>query len=638
MPNGSNFQPVVSADQRIPEFTVRAVLLGLILSVVLGAANVYLGLYAGLTVSASIPAAVISMAILKGILRRGTILENNMVQTIASTGESLAAGVIFTVPALLITQVWHKFHFWPTTLIALTGGLLGILFMIPLRRALVIEEPELRYPEGVACAEILKVGDQGAKGGGTAIFLAILLGGVYKFLSSGLGLLKGGIEWAWTTGKSVFFFGSETSLALLAVGYIVGSNIGSLIFIGGALGWIVGIPLYTAVYGMPEGEPLEVAWTLWSTQIRYVGVGAMALGGLSTIVNCRVGIKKGLQKIFTLSKTPGELEIRTEQDLKRRIMFPFMVVTIILVFFLYQYLTQDTTLSLTSSLLMIIATFFFVAVASYIVGLVGSSNSPVSGMTICALLFAATVVLLFGYSGQAGVIAVLGIAGVVCCAACTSGDICQDLKTGYLVGATPRKQQIGEIMGAIVPAFFFAPILTILQTAYGIGTPVREGVKPLVAPQAMLFSKLSEAFFLDKGELPWNMFWIGIILAAVILILDAIQKRRKASFRFHIMAIAVGVYLPLSLSTPIFIGGLLHQLISQKSHKDEGVMQKGILIASGLIAGESLMGILIAILIFVGISIPLHIGIGEVSVGTTTAVYLALVLLFMKWTMAGKKS
>lgn len=635
MPNGLHFQPVVSADRKIPEFTFQAVLLGSILAIVLGAANVYLGLYAGMTVSASIPAAVISMAILRGVLRRGTILENNMVQTIASSGEALAAGIIFTVPALVITEAWHEFYFWPTTLIALTGGLLGILFMIPLRRALIIEEPELHFPEGVACAEILKVGEENAKGGGIAIFLAILLGGAYKFLSSGLGILKGGVEWAWASTKSVFFFGSETSLALLAVGYIVGTNVGFLIFMGGALGWIIGIPLYTTVYGMPEGEPLDVAWTLWSTQIRYVGVGAMALGGIATIFNCRVGIEKGLQKIFSTSKTSG-VEIRTEQDLRRRILLPLMAVSAVLVFFLYQYMTQNTALSLISSMIMIIASFFFVAVASYIVGLVGSSNSPISGMTICALLFASAIVLLFGFSGKAGVIAVLGIAGVVCCAACSANDICQDLKTGYLVGATPRKQQFAEILGAIIPTFFFAPILTILHTAYGIGTPVREGVKPLVAPQAMLFSKLTEAFFLDKGEIPWNMVWIGAVLAAIIIFLDVIQKRRNSSFRLHVMAVAIGIYLPLSLSTPIFIGGLLHRLVSKKCNNDEGILQKGVLIASGLIAGEALMGILVAILIFVGLALPFQTGMGETSAGVSAAIFVAMILLFMKWTL-GKK-
>lgn len=635
----NNQPPYISSDKSIPEFTFQALLLGIILSVILGAANVYLGLYAGMTVSASIPAAVISMAILRGLLRRGTILENNMVQTIASSGEALAAGVIFTIPALVITEAWHQFHFWPTTFIAATGGLLGILFMIPLRRALIIEEPELSYPEGVACAEVLKAGDQGGQDGKT-ILAAILTGGIYKFLSAGLGFLKQGSEVAWRGWGSVFYFGTETSLALMSVGYIVGLNIAALIFLGGAIGWIIGLPLYAAWAGVGEGSALETAWTLWSTKIRYVGVGAMTLGGLWTIYNCRAGMQKGLKKIF--GSQPGGAEaIRTDKDLRRRILLPMLLITTLLVFGLYYYLTRQVALSVTATVLMVIASFFFVAVAAYIVGMVGSSNSPVSGMTICSLLFASAVLLLFGVKGTVGVIAVLGIAGVVCCAVCSSGDICQDLKTGYLVGATPRKQQIGEIIGTIVPAFCFAPILTILHGAYGIGMPVREGIKPLAAPQAVLFSKLAEAFFLDKGELPWNMFWAGVAVAAVIILADQMLKARNTSFRLHIMAVAVGIYLPLMLSTPILIGGILHHLIkmqlkSRPEEEQKQRQQKGILIASGLIAGEALVGILVAAMIFGGMELPLKTGLAGLPESAMPAFFLLVCFGFWRWVLRKK--
>ncbi|MDO8644259.1 MAG: oligopeptide transporter, OPT family, partial [bacterium] len=429
------------------EFTVRAVVLGTILAIILGAANTYLGLYAGMTVSASIPAAVLSMAILRGILRKGTILENNMVQAIASSGESVAAGVIFTVPALVLTQAWHHFRYWPTTLLAISGSLLGILFMIPLRRALIIEEKELCFPEGTACAEVLKAGDEGGKGG-RLIFLGILAGGVYKFLIEGLSLMKGLLEVAFQAGRSLFYIGTANSLALTAVGYIVGLNIGTLVVTGGVISWIIGIPLYTFMTGIPAGETLGAAWSVWSTQIRYMGVGAMAVGGLWTIWSVRHGLKKGFRKIFG-SQPLISLPDRTDQDLSRKIMLPLLGVSMLMVIFLYKIMTGSLVVSIASTLIMTFACFFFVAVSSYIVGLVGSSNTPVSGMTICTLLFASAILLLFGFKGVVGLTAVLGVAGVVCCAATSANDISQDLKTGCLVGATPKKMQIGEIIGAV---------------------------------------------------------------------------------------------------------------------------------------------------------------------------------------------
>lgn len=635
----NNHQPYVAPEKTIPELTPRIFIMGIILSVALAGANTYLGLYAGMTVSASIPAAVLSMLLLKFVFRGGTILENNIAQTIASSGEALAAGVIFTVPALVLTKSWHHFYFWPTTLIAATGGLLGVLFMIPLRRALVIEEPELHYPEGVACAEVLKAGDRGGQSG-KAILLAILLGAGWKWLSAGFGILRQGSEVAWRGGQQVFYFGTETSLALLSVGYVVGLNIASLIFLGGVMGWVVGVPLYTAVYGAGEGSAVEAAWRIWSTQIRYVGVGAMALSGLWTIFNCRVGIRKGIEKIF-VRKSSGSGEIRTERELPRRFILPMALATAFVVFGLYYYLTQVISISVTATVLMVIASFFFVAVASYIVGLVGSSNSPVSGMTICALLFASAVLLLFGVKGTLGVVSALGIAGVVCCATCSSGDICQDLKTGYLVGATPRRQQIAQIFGTVIPAFFFAPILTVLHTSYGIGAPVREGVKPLVAPQAVLFSKLSEAFFLDSGDLPWDMFWIGVGVSLLIIVLDQILKARRHSFRLHVMAVAVGIYLPLMLSVPIFIGGVIHYLVKKQFQRRgpevvQAGIHKGILVASGLIAGEALMGLVVAFLIFGGMALPFDTGIPPLSESAMPIAFLAMILLFWRW-VVGKR-
>ncbi|MBI2501376.1 MAG: oligopeptide transporter, OPT family, partial [Deltaproteobacteria bacterium] len=565
------------------------------------AANAYLGLYAGLTVSASIPAAVISMAILRGLFKTGTALENNLVQTIAASGETIAGGVIFTVPALVLTQSWHEFHFWPTTLIAMTGGLLGILFMIPLRRAIIVEEPELTFPEGTACAEILKAGEGGK--GGRIITIAILASALYKFFSSGVALLQGGFETAFRIGRSLFYFGGESSLALLSVGYIIGPNVATLQFLGGVISWVIAIPLYSMIVGIPDGDLLSSSWSLWKNQIRYMGVGAMAVGGLWTIWSVRGGLRKGMKRIFG-KKILGEVVARTDQDLSRRIMLPLLLITILLIFGLYHYLTGSLGVGLFATVLIVIVTFFFVAVASYLVGLVGSSNLPISGMTICSLLFAAFFLHLVGIKGSLGVLAALGIAGVACGACSSAGDISQDLKTGQIVGSTPWKLQIGEVVGAIVPAFVIAPVLTVLHSSYGIGVAAREGIKPLVAPQATLFAKLSEALFLDGGNLPMTFVYIGMGLAVFFILLDNNLKKRNCSFRTYVMAVAIGIYLPLQLSTTIFVGGLLHALLKNSS-SNEG--SRGILIASGLIAGESLMGIIVAALIFSGLNIPVSV-------------------------------
>ncbi|MBI2980904.1 MAG: oligopeptide transporter, OPT family [Deltaproteobacteria bacterium] len=349
------------------ELSFRAILLGSVLGVILAAANAYLGLYAGLTVSASIPAAVISMAILRGLLKTGTAVENNVVQTIAASGETLAAGVIFTVPALVLTQSWHQFHYWPTTLIAMCGGLLGILFMIPLRRAIIVEERELTFPEGTACAEILKAGE-GGKGGRT-ITIAILLAGIYKFFSSGVSLFQGGVEAAFRAGQSLFYFGTETSLALLSVGYIVGPNVATLQFLGGVISWVVAIPVYSMIVGISPGEDLiSSSWSLWKNQIRYMGVGAMAVGGLWTIWSVRAGLGKGIKRIFG-KRVLGEVVARTDQDLSRRYLLPLLLVTIALIFGLYRHLTGSLGVGLYATFLIVTATFFFVAVASYLVGL-----------------------------------------------------------------------------------------------------------------------------------------------------------------------------------------------------------------------------------------------------------------------------
>jgi len=604
----NDFRPYIPPESSIPETTIAAIVLGVILALVMCAANTYLGLKAGMTVSASIPAAVISMGILKGILRRGTILENNIVQTIASAGESLAAGIIFTVPALIIAGAWTDFKFWPTTLIAMLGGSLGILFMVPLRRALIVEEKELIFPEGVACAHVLKVGDRR----GTAIwyvFSALFLGMLLKGMTSALAFIKSTVEFASRIGRSVFYVGADVSAALVGVGFIVGFNISSLVFIGGALAWLVAIPIYVTTVGVPEGAPLDIAWQIWSTQIRYMGVGAMVVGGLWSIIKVATSMMRGISEaVQGLRRTWPGGPLRTEDSLEPSKVAIGVALVSMLVFGLYIYLTGSASIGIVAGVAMVIASFFFVAVSSYIVGLVGSSNNPVSGMTICTVLFASGLLLVMGMSGSAGMIAALGVAGIVCCAACTAGDVSQDLKTGYLLGATPRRQQMTEMLGVFISAFAIAPVLTLLHKAYGIGTGTSES---LAAPQASLFASIVRAMFTDKN-LPWTMVLIGGVIGIALIALDEILRNRNSSFRAYVMPVAVGIYLPLALSVPIFLGGIVKSIVTRAmaSRGSEGVeraMQRGLLFSSGMIAGEALMGIVIAGIIYAGVSLPIRI-------------------------------
>jgi putative OPT family oligopeptide transporter len=597
MNDEDKFTPFVPADKKIPELTIAAIILGVVLGVIMTSANAYVGLYAGMTVTASIPAAVISMGILRGILRRGTILENNIVQTIASAGESLAAGIIFTMPALVLIGVWQDFKFWPVTLIAVCGGLLGVLFMIPLRRTLIVEEKELIYPEGLACGEVLEVGERG--GSGVAyIFSAMALSFVFKFWTSAISVVKGTVEHAWQSGRSLFYFGGDMSVLLVGIGYIVGLNISMLVFIGGAIGWLVGIPMYSAANGIPAGESLlDSAGTIWSTQIRYMGVGAMIVGGLWSIIRVRHGIARGVKTALFGHREVAEFQEvrRTEQDMPQRVILILTIVSILAILGIYYYLTQSTGITIISTVAMFIAGFFFVAVSSYIVGLVGSSNNPISGMTICTILFASALLLMMGMSGNSGILAALGVAGVVCCAAATAGDISQDLKTGHMVGATPRRQQAAQILGVIIPAFVIAPTLTVLHKAYGIGSDT------LPAPQARLFESIARAMFTEQ-TLPWRMVEYGALIGIALIIIDEILRSRKAGFRAHVMPVAVGIYLPFSLAVPIFAGGLISLLVKGVTRAlgyEEKASHRGLLYASGLIAGEAIMGILIALYIFI---------------------------------------
>ena len=601
-----------ASQQEIPELTLRAVLLGLVLSVVMGAANVYLGLKVGMTVSASIPAAVLAMLVLRTLMRDGTILEANQAQTAASAGESLAAGIIFTMPALVLIGVWQRFDVIMTTLIAFSGGLLGVLLMIPMRRVFVVpKNPTLKFPEGVACAAVLRAGEQTeASGQGTrdarAVMQGAAFGFIFKLLISFVGLLKGTLEGALVLGQRIFYLGGDVSVALLGVGLIVQLNIAALVFLGGALGWLVALPLLGAA---PElfDNPVEGAYTIWSSQVRYIGVGAMVVGGIATIVQVRHGLVQAVQTLFGRQGIPATAQPQADwrdrdetagRDISLSSIVVLTLVCVVLIGCVYYGLTQRVGVSLITTLIMLVMAFFFTAVASYIVGLVGNSNSPVSGMTITAVLFTGGLLILFGFSGTTGMLATLGVAAIVCCTACTAGDVCNDLKTGQLVGATPWRQQIMQIAGVAVAALVMAPVLQLLHD----NTPGGIGGKELAAPQAQLFASLARGFF-GQGELPWSLVALGAGLGVGVLCIDRMLAQRQASFRAHLMPIAVGMYLPFGLSVPILMGGILSFLITQRVRQGapEPEVQPGILLASGAIAGEALMGVGIALLASIGI-------------------------------------
>ena len=592
-------------ERPLAEITVKACILGVVLSVALAAANAYFGLYAGMTVSASIPAAVISMGVLR-LFRRSNILENNIVQTAASAGESLAAGVIFTLPALVILGTWGSFSFKWVAIIAGFGGILGVLFTIPLRRSLIVEG-KLKFPEGIATAEVLEAGERGGSGV-MHIVKAAIAGGLFKIGSGGLGFWPGKFEIARRLGPTVGYFGSDLSPALLSVGYIVGLNIAVLIFLGGLCNWLIAIPIYAAVQGRPpDGEQLsavEWAFEIWSSQTRYIGVGGMVVGGLWTIFHMRKslfsGITSGLKAYRDM--TGGQTEItRTEKDMPMKWVLVLIVGSVVPLYLLYQVFVQQVHISVTMALIMLVTGFVFSAVAGYMAGLVGSSNNPISGVTIATVLVSSLLLfLLMGADAVNGPAAAIIIGSVVCCAAAIAGDNMQDLKAGYIVKATPWKQQVMQIVGTVSAALVLAPVMILLQKAYGFVGQADAGPKALSAPQANLMASVAKGVF--EGGLPWNFIYIGMAVAVGVIVLDLYLQKRGSVFRTPVLAVAIGFYLPFELSVPIFAGGLIHQAIKtynkrRNRHQEEieGSSRSGLLFASGLITGEALMGILLAI-------------------------------------------
>ncbi len=611
-------EPYISADTNLPEITVKAVVLGVVLSAVLSAANAYLGLFAGLTVSASIPAAVISMAVLKGM--GGNILENNIVQTAASAGESVAAGVIFTIPALILLGVWADFDYWETTLLASFGGLLGVLFTIPLRRALITPDPSqgepLKFPEGVATAEVLKVGERGGAGV-RYVVIAGAIGALFKLGEAGLKLWTGVLELATYVGpkKTVAYFGSNLSPALVAVGYIVGLNVAVLVFVGGALNWWIAIPILSSMQGATDAPAAELASELWSAKTRYIGVGAMVVGGLWALIQLRsslvAGVRSGVDA-YRAAKRGGAAVPRTEQDMPMQWVGIVAVLSVFPLFLIFHHITHVVWVSAIMSVIMLIAAFLFSAVAGYMAGLVGSSNNPISGVTIATILTSSLLLLgMLGSDSKIGPAAAILIGSVVCCAAAIAGDNMQDLKAGHVLGATPRKQQYMQILGVVAAALVVAPVLNLLLQAYGIGVPTEAHPRPLGAPQASLMASVAKGVF--HGGLPWNMVAIGAGLAVLVIITDQVLEARGSSFRAPVLAVAVGIYLPFELSVPILAGGLVAHFSeriqqrraraaadkAQAEEHAETAARNGLLFGAGLITGEALIGITMAIPIVV---------------------------------------
>jgi len=608
------FRPYIPAEKITSEFTFTSIFMGIILAVVFGAANAYLGLRVGMTVSASIPAAVISMGVIRVIMRKDSILESNMVQTVGSAGESLAAGVIFTMPALFL---WAKEGVTETpsmisiTLIALCGGILGVLFMIPLRNALIVKEHGvLPYPEGTACAEVLLAGEEGGSSA-KSVFMGMGLAAVFKFLVDGFKMIPGVVTANIKSLKTEL--SAEVYPALIGVGYICGPKISSYMLAGGILGWFVFIPaiatfgantiLYPGTDTIMNIYAANGASALWSYYIRYIGAGMVAAGGIISLIKSMPLIVKTFTGAMKGIKNAGGAGTkRTDQDMNMKVVICGVAGIILLI-----WLLPQIPVSLVGAILIALFGFFFGAVSSRMVGLVGSSNNPVSGMSIATLLFATLILKLSGDTGSHGMIGAISIGTVICIIAAMAGDTSQDLKTGYILGATPKKQQIGELIGAFVAALTIGGVLILLDKAWGFGTT------ELAAPQATLMKMIVEGVM--DGNLPWTLVFIGIFTALVVEILG-----------IPVLPVAIGLYLPLELSTTIMLGGIIRWFADKKSKNKNDEAGSGVLFCSGMIAGEGLVGIILAVLAVIGIDSKIDLS-GSVNLGTIGGIILLAVMI-----------
>jgi len=593
--------PSPSGETTVRELTPRAFILGALLAIILGAANAYLGLYAGMTVSASIPAAVISMAVLR-LLGRSTILENNVVQTIASAGEAVAAGAIFTFPALVILGQTGPLPYWDVTLLCLAGGTMGSLLVVFLRRAYIVDE-RLPFPEGIACAEVLRTSADGSASAAPLAWGGII-SAVLKASQDIVGFVPGTISGARWAGRAAVAGSINLSAALIGVGYIVGLGIASLVFLGGALGWLVAIPIASAFH--PELRALaaaDAAHQVWSTQTRYLGVGAMLVGGIVTLWRLRGAIARGLaESARMLRERRGATGTRREdRDISAATVIGAVALCVPVVFALCYHLSRNPWLSAALAIALVAIGFFATAVAGYLTGIVGASNNPVSGVTIIVLLAIALILETLGVGVAIGPRLAIMAGAVVCTAAAMAGDSLHDLATGYHVGATPRSLEIAVLFGAALSSFVMAPVLNLLIRAYGIaGTPSAHA-QALAAPQAFLMAKVAQGVF--HGGLPIETIALGAMLAALLAGLDAVLERREARWRTPVMPVAIGLYLPFGLSVAILIGAILRRMAG--AYRTDTGGGPGLLFAAGLVAGEALMGVAGGALVTLGIKLPL---------------------------------
>ena len=634
MKDNKEFKPYIPAQKITPELTVTSIIMGVILAVVFGAANAYLGLRVGMTVSASIPAAVISMGVIRVIMKKNSILESNMVQTIGSAGESLAAGAIFTMPALFLWAeegLCEMPGLMEITLIALCGGVLGILFMVPLRNALIVKEhATLLYPEGTACADVLLAGEEGGANAAT-VFSGMGLAAVFKFVVDGFKVIPADVAAAFKSFKGEI--GMEVYPALLGVGYIVGPKISSYMFVGSLVGWMVIIPLIClfgpdTVMNYPLGNTASImemyadggAAAIWSTYVKYIGAGAIATGGIiSLIKSLPLIVTTFRDSIKSMKNGKSTSTERTAQDLPMNIILPGIVAMIFII-----WLVPAIPVNFLGALLIVVFGFFFATVSSRMVGLVGSSNNPVSGMAIATLLIATMAIKASGQTGIQGMTGAIAIGSVICIVAAIAGDTSQDLKTGYILGATPKKQQIGEIVGVVAAALAIGGVLYLLNAAWGYG-----GAE-VPAPQATLMKMIVEGIM--GGNLPWGLVFIGVFLALSLEILQV-----------PVMPFAIGLYLPIYLNATIMIGGVVRWFLDRRKNVDEKTKElqatDGTLFCAGMIAGEGLVGILLAILAVVGVSDVFdlsRLGLNFGNIGGVVLVVL-MILSLLKFSIWKKK-
>ncbi|MFC8125676.1 OPT family oligopeptide transporter [Streptomyces sp. NPDC057302] len=605
------------------ELTLMAVALGFAIGLALTGAITYLALYSGLAVSAAIPAALICTGVIRVVRRRTTLLENNLAQTIASSGEALAVGVVFTAPALVLSGVRQDLDYWEVSLAAVLGGVFGVLCVIPLRRSLTRLSPELRFPESEASAKVSRAGAAGRHSLRPAM-LAVLGGAVFKALQSFAGVVVGTVEGAARIGGRVFYGGIDLSLALVGVGLIVELRFASLLLMGGTLSWLVAIPLVADPAGVPHTELVGLARQTWSSDIRFVGIGAMIVGGCWSIVQARTSIGLGVRAGFAgLRPARDRVRERTDTDLPMGAVLTGIALTTLATFVFLWWAVGSPSLALATAIVILVLVFAFAAVSGYIVGQLGSSNNPISGMAISAF-FLFTLVFVVARADLDARLALCALltSVFVCTATATAGDTAQHLATGAMLGATPRRQQLAQLLGVVAFAFVVAPIVVLLQRGYGIGTTDPDALK---APQSAIFAHLANGVF-DAGHFPQRMLWTGVAIGAALVVADWVLKRYGSSFRLFVMPIAIGMYLPFSLSVPLFVGGLLGFFLRRAARRradrgpggDRGSggeapspdraakasRDRAVLLSSGIITGESLVGLLAAVPNWAGWDVP----------------------------------